>query len=751
MSGSASIDLERQMLAHTLAIAPMPTLARVYVALCQTAPTEAAGGSELAGGGYARTAATFTLLSVPANAASNAAAVDFAPATADWRPISHFELWTAATGGTRLYWGQLLDPTDGAPIEIDVLSGSAVRFSPGSLVVQAAEITAAVGGTPWLPTAGGEMTGPLVFTPAGSTTTRSLQAWSADVANVLNFGADPTGAADSAPAINAALATGKPTWLPKGTYLVRSAINVGSGGVLYGSGRGITTIVVDQTFAPGDLGVIVLAGVEDQAPIVSDLRIVFTQPLDQASRANFKTLAAGGTSGPGGTGIKYPPGIYSNNSGRWKLERLRLDAAWDGIYVGASGQPGFITEIEMGALNCGLFVGQARDFFHVSHYHFWAFGLTAGNPPIQNGVYFDGNTVAIDLGSIGGVNGANMTDICLQAKLKIDGGGSTWAHITNLMMDGPNSHIDITSGQWVQITNCYSVGAISSGAAVGRARINHAGGSLFLHNFFTSTVGVPSIAQTGGVVRVHGAQMLNATVSVPTITSSGGGHLEVQGAVFGVNVASGAWTVPIVNFTSSGVCTFQNNVIREASPGDVGALVIATDNAAHLVSGNGWQNWKWTPPGVAGQYGFNGTLVSSTQLHLKALPGRDTALTLHTDTGHQRSISMTTAGVLRWSVIVDASAESGSSAGSDFSIVRANDAGTIINAPIAISRASGGVTMSNGLTIAAGGLGVTGNMGFNGAARTGKPTVSGAKGGNAALASLLTALATYGLITDSST
>ena len=42
-------------------------------------------------------------------------------------------------------------------------------------------------------------------------------------------------------------------------------------------------------------------------------------------------------------------------------------------------------------------------------------------------------------------------------------------------------------------------------------------------------------------------------------------------------------------------------------------------------------------------------------------------------------------------------------------------------------------------------------LSFYGAAPTAKPTVAGSKGGNAALASLLTALATLGLITDSTT
>jgi hypothetical protein len=44
-----------------------------------------------------------------------------------------------------------------------------------------------------------------------------------------------------------------------------------------------------------------------------------------------------------------------------------------------------------------------------------------------------------------------------------------------------------------------------------------------------------------------------------------------------------------------------------------------------------------------------------------------------------------------------------------------------------------------------------GFIGFQGAAPMGKPTVSGSRAGNAALASLLTQLATYGLVADGST
>ena len=139
MAGSATVYTERGVLGHTLAIVPMPAPERVYVALCRTAPTETTGGIEASDGGYSRTPATFALMASPSNAASNAASVEFPVATASWGTIGWFEIWTAATGGTRLYWGPLTDPADGVPIEMDVTTGDVVRFSAGALVVQAAD------------------------------------------------------------------------------------------------------------------------------------------------------------------------------------------------------------------------------------------------------------------------------------------------------------------------------------------------------------------------------------------------------------------------------------------------------------------------------------------------------------------------------------------------------------------------------------------------------------------------------------
>jgi len=69
--------------------------------------------------------------------------------------------------------------------------------------------------------------------------------------------------------------------------------------------------------------------------------------------------------------------------------------------------------------------------------------------------------------------------------------------------------------------------------------------------------------------------------------------------------------------------------------------------------------------------------------------------------------------------------------------------------PITGGTVSGNVTVTGSASVNTD-LSVTGKSGFNGTTPIAKPTVTGSRGGNAALASLLTALANYGLIVDSS-
>ena len=140
MSGSASLTLEQGILQHTLGIAAMAFPAQMYVALCAASlpPSESIPGVEAFGGGYARVPATFAILASPTNIAANTQSVEFPLATADWGSLGYFEIWTAQTGGSRLYWGGLVDPVSGNPTTLDVSAGDIVRFSAGTLAVEVA-------------------------------------------------------------------------------------------------------------------------------------------------------------------------------------------------------------------------------------------------------------------------------------------------------------------------------------------------------------------------------------------------------------------------------------------------------------------------------------------------------------------------------------------------------------------------------------------------------------------------------------
>ena len=115
-------------------------------------------------------------------------------------------------------------------------------------------------------------TAPLYYTATGGTSVKgSAGDRAADVANVLEWGADPTGVLDSAPAINAAIGPGqREVFLPAGTYRINGQINVAPGTVLRGASLKTTFLTVDQAFSPAANGVLSLSGFEFQSPDIRE-------------------------------------------------------------------------------------------------------------------------------------------------------------------------------------------------------------------------------------------------------------------------------------------------------------------------------------------------------------------------------------------------------------------------------------------------------------------------------------------------
>lgn len=129
------------------------------------------------------------------------------------------------------------------------------------------------------------------------------------------------------------------------------------------------------------------------------------------------------------------------------------------------------------------------------------------------------------------------------------------------------------------------------------------------------------------------------------------------------------------------------------------------------------------------------------------------------------------------SVVTQANATSVAFGDNGFNVSQNSNAGSLLNIPpvpsvvnfaqitagatgVGVTLAAAGGDSNVALTLAAKGSGVIGvssptrfasTAGFNNTAPIAKPTVTGSKGANAALASLMTALAAYGLVTDSTT
>jgi hypothetical protein len=77
-------------------------------------------------------------------------------------------------------------------------------------------------------------------------------------------------------------------------------------------------------------------------------------------------------------------------------------------------------------------------------------------------------------------------------------------------------------------------------------------------------------------------------------------------------------------------------------------------------------------------------------LHLKTT-AKNTRLAIDGDTGFNKLISYRTAGLQRFGLYVNNTAESGSNVGSDFAIRAYSDAGTLLNTPVFIKRSTGSV------------------------------------------------------------
>lgn len=119
----ASDYLENLLIDHLFRTRTFAKPTALYYGLLTAAPTDAGGGTEVAGGAYARVnlapldtnyAATQGGTSGNSSGAggttSNAVAITFPAPTANWGTVTHFGIYDAASGGNLLIWDVLTAP-----------------------------------------------------------------------------------------------------------------------------------------------------------------------------------------------------------------------------------------------------------------------------------------------------------------------------------------------------------------------------------------------------------------------------------------------------------------------------------------------------------------------------------------------------------------------------------------------------------------------------------------------------------------
>lgn len=120
---SFSDYLENAALNHVFRNTALTSPAAVYLALYTVAPTDAGGGTEVSGGGYARQAITFGAPS--GGAISNTAAVSFTASGANFGDVVAVGIFDASTSGNLLAWDGITTAT--------VNDGDTINFPIGDI------------------------------------------------------------------------------------------------------------------------------------------------------------------------------------------------------------------------------------------------------------------------------------------------------------------------------------------------------------------------------------------------------------------------------------------------------------------------------------------------------------------------------------------------------------------------------------------------------------------------------------------
>ena len=268
---------------------------------------------------------------------------------------------------------------------------------------------------------------------SGGTTITGTSKWSQFV-SVLDFGADPTGSADSRNAFQAALNTGKHVYIPTGNYRINSRLQMlNTGQMMSGDGRDASVLRIDSSFNLADVAVIDCSNIQPGV-VLRDFGITFTQP-DTSSRGSLTA---------------YPVVIKATDAPRTTIQDLKIQGAIDGIDLTGNSGGAFIELLEMSAFGTGIEIDGSLDTIRINKFHFWPFNLTSN----QQQIFYSSGTQGMQIGRVDGLFINEYLNISwLGMTLTSTVSGDPWVYIENSGFDTYNGIVH--NGGSLQVTNSY--------------------------------------------------------------------------------------------------------------------------------------------------------------------------------------------------------------------------------------------------------------------------------------------------------
>jgi hypothetical protein len=596
----------------------------------------------------------------------------------------------------------------------------------------------AAGSGPFLPIAGGTLTGPLNVTPTGAPAARAVQAWFADRVNVRDY---YTGTSWQA-AFNAAFAalpagTGGTIEVPAGTYLLGAALVWADKPVsLVGDGMGITQI----QFQHQGVGITINQTATNSGYFrinISDITFIAGGLTNQTQGAIAINYA---------TGANFPQSWAEDQVSIENIEMIsRSNGGSNTFFSGLT-----LTGVWQPMLRNIRFIGPITSPPQAGTY---GIGLAqCEDTRIVQAFLIYADAAVLVLDHLEGINIVSATVLGANWTVSYDPGATNWPAPEDYVMC---QQIQITHCELVCILGCINLrdtlNIVLHHNHIQRFPFGSAGWTAYVlqdcqwcdfhHNNLASN-GPPSqsicaflVSYTANPLWGCSSNTFNDYVNVSTMTPE-----IVYNPATLASTNSFSWT----QNDSVRHETFNNNsmlLIKDTSGVSGFGLTVQNDNNAVLYGSDASGGFR--PLLSATMRDSTSAVVFDTDVsvggNLRIGTATEATVLLNGPVTSNRLIYLMTSGDIRWSFGANVAAESGANAGSDFTFIAWNDAGTApISVPLAISRATGAVTLS-------------GALGVNGSAPPAKPTVTGSRAANAALASLLTALASYGLVTDSTT